>query len=91
MPPACDDDDDDRPESEQFADSYYYHDHMVRVSRLHAEEWLRRDALAPDDPDNTLTSDDKHITERSLQECREWLGNMVVGELDHGGAQLFIT
>ena len=91
IPPDCDDDNDDRPESERFTDSYYYHDHMVRVSRLHAEEWLRRDALEPDDPDNTLTSDDKHITERSLRECREWLGNMVVGELDHGGAQLFIT
>ena len=88
---STDDECDERDEAEQGTDEYHSHSHVMRTTHLHVQEWIRRANLEPDEPDRLLTDTSTPFTERQLHECRDYLDDMVVGELDHGGAQLFIT
>ena len=90
---------DDREEAERGTDAYTCYDHAAYAMQLHVQEWVRRDNILHDDASSTEeTADDPMLSTRSsafsieeLHECRAYLDGMVIGELDHGGSQLFIT
>ena len=78
-------------ESTSGTDDYVCLEHAHAAAALHTKEWVRRDTAGRREEDPTLATAAGSFTDEELRECKAWLGDMCVGELDHGGAQLFIT